>query len=106
MLFIQLLFLLGSRDRKRTRLGYADDVALLATSSSLEENNNTLAKDFQEVTEWAQHQGLAFDVSKTELMHFSRHRASRNPLVLLNFQGTEVIVEPVKIGGAIRYLGL
>jgi hypothetical protein len=106
MLFIQPLFLLGSRDRRRTRLGYADDVTLLATSSSLEENNNTLAKDFQEVTEWAQHQDLAFDVSKTELMHFSRHRASRNPPVLLNLQGTEVIVEPVKIGGAIRYLGL
>ena len=35
-------------------LGYADDVALLATSSSLEENNESLAKDFQEVTEWAQ----------------------------------------------------
>jgi hypothetical protein len=26
--------------------------------------------------------------------------------VLLNFQGTEVIVEPVKVGGAMRYLGL
>jgi hypothetical protein len=97
---MQPLFLLGSQDQKRACLSYADDVALLTTSSSLEENNETLAKDFQEVTEWVQHQSLAFDIGKTELMHFSWHRACRNPPVQLNFQGTEVTVEPVRVRGA------
>ena len=105
MLFIQPLFLLGSRDRKRARLGYADDVALLAASSSLEENNEVLAKDFQEATEWALQQGLAFDIGKTELIHFSRHRASGNPVAHLRLQDNEITVKPVEAGSGLRWLG-
>ena len=70
MLFIQPLFSLGNRGRRRARLGYADDIALLATSKSLEENNNILANDFKNVTEWARGEGLTFDIKKSELIHF------------------------------------
>ena len=51
MLFIQPLFLLRSRDQRRARLGYADDVALLAAGNSLEENAEVLAKNVQDITD-------------------------------------------------------
>jgi hypothetical protein len=41
ILFIQPLFLLGALPRRRARMGYADDIALLSARASLE--SNTLA---------------------------------------------------------------
>jgi hypothetical protein len=105
MLFIQPLFFLGSRGRKRARLGYADDIALLSASDSLEENNRVLSQDFREITSWAQHEGLTFDIKKTELIHFSRKKSDENPAARLQLNEREHIIEPVEAGQAIRWLG-
>lgn len=53
ILFIQPLFSLGNRGCRRARLDYTNDIALLATSKSLEENNNILENNFKNITEWA-----------------------------------------------------
>ena len=106
MLFIQPLFLLGSRDRRRARLGYADDAALLAAGNSLEENVEVLAKDVQEITDWARHEGLTFDTKKTELIHFSRRTSDGNPSVHLQLSEGAHTVEPTAADRAMRWLGV
>jgi len=45
MLYIAPLFWLGTPAR---RFGYADDIALLAISTDLQENCNSLQRDVQE----------------------------------------------------------
>jgi hypothetical protein len=70
MLFMRPLFTLGSKERKRARFGYADDISLLAASDSLESNRETLERDSSEIVEWA---GLTLNAKKSELIHFIRY---------------------------------
>ncbi|KAI0992648.1 hypothetical protein K3495_g15537, partial [Podosphaera aphanis] len=51
MLYLSPLFFLGSAKNK---FGYADDVALLRTSSTLQENAALLSRDLQEAIDWGQ----------------------------------------------------
>jgi hypothetical protein len=76
MLYLAPLFKLG---RPRRRFGYADDVALLATSPSLEANSELLSDALQEALDWGAAEGVTFDPAKSELMHFSRRRADQDP---------------------------
>lgn len=63
-----------------------------------------LAKDFQDIAEWARSEGLTFDMNKTELLYFSRHRSSGNPTVQLQLPAGEHTVKPTAAGMAIRWL--
>jgi hypothetical protein len=47
MLFIQPMFFLGTLQRRRARMGYADDIALLSAGASLESNILNLQEDFK-----------------------------------------------------------
>ena len=69
MLYIAPLFWLGVPAR---RFGYADDIALLAISKSLQDNCNSLQADAQEALQWGQAKGITFDPKKSELIHFTR----------------------------------
>jgi ribonuclease HI len=69
MLYIAPLFWLGTPTR---RFGYADDIGLLAVSTDLQENCNTLQRDLQEALDWGQAEGITFDPKKSELIHFTR----------------------------------
>ena len=71
MLYLAPLFKLSNQT---TRFGYADDVALLASSPSLEDNAKALSESLQEALEWGKSEGITFDPAKSELLHFSRHR--------------------------------
>ncbi|EDN93294.1 hypothetical protein SS1G_09160 [Sclerotinia sclerotiorum 1980 UF-70] len=72
MLYIAPLFWMGN---PRKRFGYADDIALLATSDSLQKNCDTLQANMQEALEWGKTEGITFDPKKSELIHFYKgHR--------------------------------
>lgn len=70
MLYIAPLFTMGTSG---TKFGYADDIAILRTSSTLYANAELLSQELQEILEWGRQEGVTFDHGKTELLHFS-HR--------------------------------
>lgn len=74
MLYISPLF---SLDGLRDGFGYADDVASCKTSPSLEENSRALSDTLARALEWGRSEGIAFDPTKSELLHFSRRRSDR-----------------------------
>ena len=86
------------------RFGYADDIALLTISKSLQDNCNSLQADAQEALQWGQAEGITFDPKKSELIHFTRQRAdplpASSPTVTT---GTHVIQEAT---GPLRWLGV
>ena len=107
MLFMQPLFTLGSRDRKRARFGYADDISLLAASDSLESNCETLQEDSREIVEWARLEGLTFDAKKSELVHFTRRRGDDNPNMRIRLGPEEEhTVQPTAKDKPLRWLGV
>jgi hypothetical protein len=67
MLYLPPLFRLG---RPEARFGYADDVAILAISSSLETNYRSLSESLQEALNWGSAEGITFALDKYELIHF------------------------------------
>lgn len=71
MLYIEPLFKLGSL---RTRFGYADDVAILRTGSSLEESTAKLTRELASSLEWGKKNGITFDPEKCELQHFIKRK--------------------------------
>jgi hypothetical protein len=101
MLYIAPLFWLGTPTR---RFGYADDIALLAISTDLQENCNSLQTDVQEALDWGQAEGITFDPKKSELIHFTRSikdpPAKTSPLVTAR---THVVQEST---GPLRWLGV
>ena len=76
MLYIAPLFSFGKPGR---RFGYADDIALLAISRSLEENTASLTRDLQEALTWGSSVGIIFDPDKSELLHSSQRRNDHTP---------------------------
>ncbi|KAK2053756.1 hypothetical protein LY76DRAFT_666621 [Colletotrichum caudatum] len=54
------------------RLGYADDIGLLATSPSLEGNVAILSRRAADFLEWGDVNKVSFDPSKCKAIHFSR----------------------------------
>jgi ribonuclease HI len=100
MLYIAPLFWLGS---PYTRFGYADDVALLRTSTDLESNCNLLTADLQEALDWGQEEGINFDPSKSELLHFTRKRGDQNRTLPGVSAGTHQVTENP---GPLRWLGV
>ncbi|OKP10384.1 hypothetical protein PENSUB_4173 [Penicillium subrubescens] len=71
MLYLAPLFRLGS---PKTRFGYADDAAILATSLSLEANYQSLSTSLQEALDWGTTEGITFAPDKYELIYFSRRQ--------------------------------
>jgi hypothetical protein len=76
MLYLAPIFKLG---RASTRFGYADDVALLATSPSLEANSQVLPAALQEALEWGTAKGVTFEPTKSELLHVSKKKTDQDP---------------------------
>jgi hypothetical protein len=76
MLYLAPLFRLGIPSN---RFGYADDVALLATSLSLETNSQALSALLQQALDWGTVEGITFEPAKSELLHFSRRPSDQDP---------------------------
>jgi hypothetical protein len=106
MLFIQPLFLLEALPRRRARMGYADNIALLSAGASLESNTLALQEDFKLLNSWAASEGLTFNIAKSELAHFSRRKCSNNPSIELDMGAETHSIEAIPLDGAVRYLGI
>jgi hypothetical protein len=101
MLFIQLLFLLGALLRRRARMGYADNIALLSAGASLESNTLALQEDFKLLNSWAASEGLIFNMAKSELVHFSCRKCSNNPSIKLDMGAETHLIKAILLDGAV-----
>jgi hypothetical protein len=76
MLYLTPLFQLGN---PRTRFGYTDDAAILAISSILELNCQSLSFSLQEALDWDSLEEITFVLDKYKLIHFSQRKADQDP---------------------------
>lgn len=95
-LYISPLFKL---DENVSRLGYADDMAILATNKTLEENCVSLQLSLERALSWGEKEGIIFDPRKSELQYFSRHRKDIKPsntlsVSYVNFAVSENLSHP------------
>lgn len=103
MLYISPLFKTGNPLKK---FGYADDVALLATTNTLSENCSTLSNSLDDLLEWGQAEGITFDPRKSELQHFSRRRKDRDPRSTPSVMSRKMIVSENLTHPYTRWLGV
>lgn len=103
MLYIAPLFRVVIRVNP---FGYADDVALLATSSSLEENTERLREALAAALQWGAEEGITFDRSKSELIHFTTRRVHRDPASLPSVEHGDFSVKPLPDKPYLRWLGV
>ncbi|KAI0993970.1 hypothetical protein K3495_g14214 [Podosphaera aphanis] len=75
MLYISPLFRLNGLQKA---FGYADDVAVLAKSPSLEKNTEIIRVAVNEALQWGTKEGVTFDPRKSELLHFSRKNRDKH----------------------------
>jgi hypothetical protein len=98
------MFFLGTLQRKRARMGYADDIALLNTRISLENNILVLQEDFKLLNSWAAGKELTFNIIILELAYFIRRRCSNNPPIELNTGAETHSIDTVPLDSAMCYL--
>ena len=90
-----ILFLIYIRDlffNLRTKVfSYIDDIALVASSSSLKKNKLILEREAKKLYELGAQNAIQFDLAKTELIHFSTEElASTTTITLPN----QEVVQP------------
>ncbi|KAI0991823.1 hypothetical protein K3495_g16364, partial [Podosphaera aphanis] len=101
MLYIAPLFKL---DGLKKAFGYADDVAVLEISPSLQENANKLENSINQALAWGSSEGVTFDPMKSELLHFTRkhkEKNSRPQVETTNFTISETAQKPY-----LKWLGI
>lgn len=103
MLYIAPLFHMG---RPRARFGYADDVALLATSASITTNCEILSQHLAEALDWGTSEGITFDPGKSELLHFSRRRTDRDAASTPSVSAGPVTVSENPTRPYLKWLGV
>lgn len=109
MLYMQPLFTMKPAAGALRRRGYADDGRITASSPSLEQNCQILEQELKDVMEWCHLEQVPLDLTKSELMHFSRKRDSSNPPVPFPQgagAGEETHLHPVPANSTIRWLGI
>ncbi|KAK2730372.1 reverse transcriptase, partial [Colletotrichum kahawae] len=79
-----------SSDNQKLRFGYADDIGLLATSPSPEENATALSQEVTQILNWGIDNKVAFDLAKCEAVHFSRKHKQRNDLPDIQAKGLTI----------------
>lgn len=67
MLYIEPIFLIGGN---RKKYGYANDIGILCTASSLTECTKKLATELAEMIVWGARNAISFDSEKIVLQHF------------------------------------
>lgn len=99
-----ILFLIYIRDLFKssavTWISYVDDVSLSTASTSLERNVALLEKEAQKLYQLADVNKIAFDLEKTELIHWT---ASHNAIDLALKLPNDVVVKPKQ---SIKWLGI
>ena len=88
-----ILFLIYTRDLFTKldvqRLSYIDNICLITESIPIQKNVRTLEQAAQELYNLGQNNAIAFDLPKTDLMHFVKSTKERLNLVLLDGQIVE-----------------
>ena len=84
---------------------YVDDGKIYVSSNSLETNTILLKNTYQEVETWLKNAGLASDLNKRELMHYSRRRKYDccPSLTILDHDGITRTVTPER---TVKWLGV
>ncbi len=103
MLFASPLYQLVGASR-RNRYGYADDMALRATSLSAEDNAKQLSASLKALLAWGIAEGITIDPDKCELIHFYRGREAPTAGILLLEEGFSI--QPIEKGQSLRWLGV
>jgi hypothetical protein len=103
MLYLAPLFHMGT---PKARFGYADDVALLAISSSLATNSTALSDSLQKALDWGATEGITFDPAKSELLHFSRRRSDQDPTSTPSVSARAISVSEGSTRPYLRWLGI
>ena len=93
----------SSANVRTSYFSYIDDFSLLASSSSVSENAQLLTDSFQAVQTELAEAGLTLDVTKTELIHFSRSRSPPCPSLHLSTPAGIVTISPKPV---LRWLGI
>ncbi|KAL5615657.1 uncharacterized protein BROUX77_001494 [Berkeleyomyces rouxiae] len=86
-----------------TLRGYADDGCLVNSDSSLEGNCSVLSRSLELVDSWCTDNGMALDLTKSELLHVTRKRHGQNPSLRLPNGSTLEAVSPRE---TLRWLGV
>lgn len=99
-----ILFLIYIRDLFLSNsvkfLSYIDDIALITNSSTWEKNIKSLERATKQIYELSSKNSIQFDLAKTELMHFSSSKLTKNyPITLPNS-------ETITPQSLIRWLGI
>lgn len=81
------------------RYGYADDTAMLFVGDTLDETTTQANAAIAAMEEWGRREGFAFDVKKTEVIHFANEK--RGNLPPIQHQDRTVLPKP-----ALRWLGI
>ena len=102
-LYIAPLLWMGKRKR---RYGYADDLGLLEISNSLDESARVLSVRLQEALDWGHAEGITFDSEKSELIHFSRRHADKDPSTRPSVTSTAFTVTEDRKKPYLRWLGV
>ena len=103
MLYIAPLFWLG---RPGSRFGYADDGAILAISTTLENNCRNLSDSLQEILDWGTGEGITFAPDKYELLYFSRQKADQDPSHTPSMSAGLITVSENTARPYLRWLGV
>jgi ribonuclease HI len=109
MLYLAPLFKLAdpsTSNSTSTRYGYADDVALLAISPSLETNSQMLSATLQEALDWGTAEGITFEPAKSELLHFSRRRLDQDPSITPSVSAGPITASENTERPYLRWLGV
>ncbi|RAL58910.1 hypothetical protein DID88_009330 [Monilinia fructigena] len=99
MLYIAPIFWMGNPMK---RFGYADDIALLASSDCLQENCEVLQANMQEALDWGKSEGITFDPKKSELIHFYKGHRTLTDAPAVQTEGLRIETKP----GPLRWLGV
>lgn len=102
LLYIADIFL----EDKVCRFGYADDVCVLRTGRTLEENATQLGQDLSQILCWGAEHKVAFDPEKCELIHFTRSKDTMpSPPVSVNYAHGNFTIREQPVP-AVRWLGV
>jgi hypothetical protein len=81
-------------------LSYIDDISLSTSSTSLKRNIRILEREVKKLYKLAEDSAISFDLSKTELIHFTSGREAKGATLTLPNQ------EVVKPKEVVRWLGI
>ncbi len=84
---------------------YVDDGKLYVSSESLEKNVEILKTAYEEANIWMKRVGLAPDVSKRELMHYTRRKRDKTS-PHIEFTDDDGVTRKVLAEGTVKWLGV